>query len=182
MEANKGAGARENRGRECQSFGTVWKLNTGFWSSWLTWRWEQHNEGWEGKGAQKYGRRENVVQEAGDSDFSIPHCLVQFWFYWGFTKFNRKALNFECRWFEVPLLREVQISNTFKHVFDPFVSHQMFYSSTTPNSSVSQSECNHVTKSFSSEGLDLFRVLSKAINELLNTWKEQKRKALKRIL
>ena len=44
----------------------------------------------------------------------------------------------------------------------------MFYPSATPNSSVSQSECNHVTKSFSSEGLDLFRVLSKAINELLN--------------
>ena len=44
------------------SFGTVWKLNPGFWSSWLTWRREQHNEGREsgGKGAQKYGRRENV--------------------------------------------------------------------------------------------------------------------------
>ena len=40
------------------SFGTVWKLNPG----WLTWRREQHNEGREsgGKGAQKYGRRENV--------------------------------------------------------------------------------------------------------------------------
>ena len=52
------------------SFGTVWKLNPGFWSSWLTWRQEQHNEGWEsgGKGAQKYGRRENVVGETGDSD------------------------------------------------------------------------------------------------------------------
>ena len=48
------------------------------------------------------------------------------------------------------------------------ISHQMFYPSATPNSSVSQSECNHVTKSFSSEGLDLFRVLSKAINKLLN--------------
>ena len=31
---------------------------------------EKHNEGWEsgGKGAQKYGRRENVVGETGDSD------------------------------------------------------------------------------------------------------------------
>ena len=52
------------------SFGTIWKLNPGFWSSWLTWRWKQHNEGREsgGKGAQKYGRRENVVGETGDSD------------------------------------------------------------------------------------------------------------------
>ena len=58
----------------------------------------------------------------------------------------------------------------------------MFYPSATPNSSVSQSECNHVTKSFSSEGLDLFRVLSKAINKLLNAWKEQKRNAMKLIL
>ena len=49
------------------SFGTVWKLNPGFWSSWLTWRREQHNKGREsgGKGAQNYGRRENVVREAG---------------------------------------------------------------------------------------------------------------------
>ena len=31
---------------------------------------EQDNEGWEsgGKGAQNYGRRENVVREVGDSD------------------------------------------------------------------------------------------------------------------
>ena len=56
------------------SFGTVWKLNPGFWSYWLTWRQEQHNEGQEsgGKGAQKYGRRENVVQETGDSDPLSP--------------------------------------------------------------------------------------------------------------
>ena len=56
------------------SFGTVWKLNPGFWSSWLTWRWKQHNEGREsgGKGAQKYGRRENVVGETGDSDPPRP--------------------------------------------------------------------------------------------------------------
>ena len=52
-----------------------------FWLSlkvndWLTRRREQHNQGWEsgGKGTQKYGRRENVVQEAGDSDPPVtPH-------------------------------------------------------------------------------------------------------------
>ena len=63
------------------SLGTGWKLNPVFWSSWLTWRREQPNEGWElgGKGAQKYGRREagggrreNVVREAGDSDPVSP--------------------------------------------------------------------------------------------------------------
>ena len=39
------------------------KVNPGFWSSWLTWRREQHNEGWEsgGKGAQKYGRQETLT-------------------------------------------------------------------------------------------------------------------------
>ena len=58
--------------------------NVKFWLSLkvndrLTWRREQHNQGWEsgGKGAQKYGRRENVVQEAGDSDPPVtPHRKV----------------------------------------------------------------------------------------------------------
>ena len=56
------------------SFRTVWKLNPGFWSPCLTWRRKQHNEGREsgGKGAQKYGRRENVVREAGDSYPPVP--------------------------------------------------------------------------------------------------------------
>ena len=39
---------------------------------------EQDNEGWEsgGKGAQNYGRRENVVQGAGDSEPPVsPHLL-----------------------------------------------------------------------------------------------------------
>ena len=56
------------------SFGTVWKLNPGFWSSWLAWRREQHREEWKsgGKGAQRYRRQENVVREAGDSDLPIP--------------------------------------------------------------------------------------------------------------
>ena len=51
------------------SFGTVWKLHPGVWSSWLSWTLERYYEGWElgGKGAQKYGRRENVVREEGDS-------------------------------------------------------------------------------------------------------------------
>ena len=51
------------------SFGTVWKLNPG----WLTWRRERHNEGWEsvGKGAQKYGRRENVY---GKRETLTPLC------------------------------------------------------------------------------------------------------------
>ena len=51
------------------SFGTVWKLHPGVWSSWLSWTLERYYEGWEsgGKGAQKYGRRENVVREAEDS-------------------------------------------------------------------------------------------------------------------
>ena len=55
--------------------------NVKFWLSLkvndrLPLRREQHNQGWEsgGKGAQKYGRRENVAQEAGDSDPSVtPH-------------------------------------------------------------------------------------------------------------
>ena len=58
------------------SFGTVWKLNPGFWSSWLTWTLERYYEGWEsgGKGAQNNGRRENMVREAGDSDPPVsPH-------------------------------------------------------------------------------------------------------------
>ena len=51
------------------SFGTVWKLHPGVWSSWLSWTLERYYEGWEsgGKGAQKYGRRENVVREAVES-------------------------------------------------------------------------------------------------------------------
>ena len=55
------------------SFGTVWKLHPGVWSSWLTWTLERYYEGWEsgGKGAQKYGRRENVVREAEDSGPSV---------------------------------------------------------------------------------------------------------------
>ena len=60
------------------SFGTVWKLNPGFWSSWLTWRREQHNEGREsgGKGAQKYGRRENVHGKRETlTPLSPPHHL-----------------------------------------------------------------------------------------------------------
>lgn len=60
------------------TFSSVWKLNPGFWSSWLTWIWEQHNRGREsgGKGAHKYGRRESVTWEAGDSDplSPSPHC------------------------------------------------------------------------------------------------------------
>ena len=38
---------------------------------------EQHNEGWEswGEGAQKYGRRENVVREAGDPPVPPPPPL-----------------------------------------------------------------------------------------------------------
>ena len=45
-----------------------------FQRNFLFWRREQHNEGWEsgGKGAQKYGRQENVVREAGDSDPRVP--------------------------------------------------------------------------------------------------------------
>ena len=56
------------------SFGTVWKLHPGVWSSWLTWTLERYYKGWEsgGKGAQKYGRRENVVREAGDSGPPSP--------------------------------------------------------------------------------------------------------------
>ena len=56
------------------SFGTVWKLHPGVWSSWLSWTLERYYEGWElgGKGAQKYGRRENVVWEAGDSGPPSP--------------------------------------------------------------------------------------------------------------
>ena len=51
------------------SFGTVWKLHPGVWSSWLSWTLERYYEGWEsgGKGAQKYGKRENVIREAEDS-------------------------------------------------------------------------------------------------------------------
>ena len=90
MEGDRGAGAREKRGAPNEqknwtrkwtrmlsfgkwtrmlSFGTVWKLHPGVWSSWLTWTLERYYEGWEsgGKGAQKYGRRENVVREAEDS-------------------------------------------------------------------------------------------------------------------
>ena len=90
MEGDRGAGAREKRGAPNEqknwtrkwtrmlsfgkwtrmlSFGTVWKLHPGVWSSWLSWTLERYYEGWEsgGKGAQKYGRRENVVREAEDS-------------------------------------------------------------------------------------------------------------------
>ena len=45
---------------------------------------EQDNEGWEsrGKGAQNYGRRENVVREVGDSDPPVsPHSKNQRTFY-----------------------------------------------------------------------------------------------------
>ena len=59
------------------------KVNPGFWSSWLTWRREQHNEGWKsgGKGAQKYGGQENVVQETLTSPVSLPplHPHWQSW-------------------------------------------------------------------------------------------------------
>ena len=81
MEGDRGVEAREKRGAPNEqkkwtrkwtrmlSFGTVWKLHSGVWSSWLTWTLERYYEGWEsgGKGAQKYGRRENVVREAEDS-------------------------------------------------------------------------------------------------------------------
>ena len=58
--------------------------NVKFWLSLkvndrLARRREQHNQGWEsgGKGAQKYRRRENVAQEAGDSDPPVtPHRKV----------------------------------------------------------------------------------------------------------
>ena len=75
------------------SFGTVWKLNPGFWSSWLTWRREQHNKGREsgGKGAQNYGRRENVVREAGrlwrPCSPPPPPTKVVPWF-WFIFKYN----------------------------------------------------------------------------------------------
>ena len=73
------------------SFGTVWKLNPGFWSSWLTWRREQHNKGREsgGKGAQNYGRRENVVREAGRlwRPCLPPPTNVVPWF-WFIFKYN----------------------------------------------------------------------------------------------
>ena len=58
------------------------KVNPGFWSSWLTWRREQHNEGWESggrRGAQKYGRQENVVKEALPSPVSPPPPHWQSW-------------------------------------------------------------------------------------------------------
>ena len=56
------------------SFGTVWKLHPGVWSSWLSWTLERYYEGWEsgGKGAQKYGKRENVVREASVSPYPPP--------------------------------------------------------------------------------------------------------------
>ena len=60
------------------------KVNPGFWSSWLTWRREQHNEGWKsgGKGAQKYGGQEDVVQETLTSPVSPPPLLHPHWQSW----------------------------------------------------------------------------------------------------
>ena len=94
-------------------------------------------------------------------------CLSSDWLLWlpwfWYTRFNQRRLYSDVVDLRSPLKREVPISNTLKRVLNSFilrllkkVSHQVSYPSATPNSSVSESECNHVAKSFSSEGLDLF--------------------------
>ena len=54
------------------------KVNPGFWSSRLTWRREQHNEGWEsgGKGAQKYGRQETLTSHVFFLSPPPPHTKL----------------------------------------------------------------------------------------------------------
>ena len=71
MEGDRGAGAWESRGQERVGSGRTRdrKLKARFLILLINLK-EQHNKGWElgGKGAQKYVRWENMVQEVGDSD------------------------------------------------------------------------------------------------------------------
>ena len=54
------------------------------------------------------------------------------------------------------------------------VSHQMFDSSSSPDSTVSQAESHQVTKGLSREGLDLPHFVLKALYKLLNTCNREK--------
>ena len=78
------------------SFGTVWKLNPGFWSSWLTWRQSKTMKGGsrEAKGHKTTGGGRTWYGKRGDSDAPVPpppptKVVPWFWFIFKYNLLHR---------------------------------------------------------------------------------------------